>query len=735
LQPTTHKNFCYSSQILQISHGTDDRPDDTKIMPILLVKNKLPQQQAESSAKKAGEIDQKPSAVTGATSDNSTKPELARGGDNEQTKKSKKQRKSRFASAYYTTALVLPADQPWNVRVAPVAKFRSPTVALGLACVHVTDNTNLANPFKLNDVILKINGAILSNTPVTSAKGMLKKERSKSKGKECRLEILRLKESHRDDPTVNKKIPVKLIPSKLDLNFKSNHFSSSLGEDHARTIDEHVDHNGDDVQTVMPKDTTLTLAQNKEEHKKGHPPKMVDAACQTEPITMTSSCTQTLSPTKPTYASTYVQTETETLRKEKETKDRNAHPRISQNHNHEDSHEPERKRSRLMTTDTTSLKSSSSQRRHAGNEPGSIMQEQEDDSPTVSQYERSSVEIATSLAATLTTNTIKDKDNISESISNMNPTLSKNFSSLPFDPATATTSTNSTTMPNEVKKEQELEQEKIVELDMLTKSKRSQSDDDDVGDEYSDSSSNNSSSSSSSPKPYTEEEEVEDLNIRRTTTRKRKFMSMARAAVEEKESSKGEPTDARLKRSALRSKNNVVTGLAEDKAKIPLHEESESSKPTILSHRELVTERDREHVGEYLLLLMKQFLKYDASSHNNKRRSKTSSSGSFFDNRALMARMVCRHCENSVRPYCFTPTSRSLGSRFKSNHAHFLKCRRCPKKVKEDLERLEKAQTQQWVKCRQNAESKFYERVWARLNSFDPAECFEATSDEESDSE
>jgi len=705
-------------------------------MPILLVKNKLPQQKAESSAKKTGEIDQKPAAVTDATYHKSTKPELACGGDNEQeqTKKSKKQRKSRFTSAYYSTTLILPANQPWNVRVAPVAKFRSPTVALGLACVHVTNDTNLANPFKLNDVILKINGAILSNTPVTSAKGMLKKERSKSKGKECRLEILRLKESHRDDPTVSKNIPVKLIPPKLDLKFKSNSISSSLGEDHTPTIDEHMDHNGDDVESAMPKDTTLT--QNKEVHnEKGQPRKMVDAACQTEPITMTSSCTQTLSPTKPTYASTYVQTETETARNEKETEDRNAHPQISHKHNrnHEDSHGPQRKRSRLMTTDTTNLKTSSSQRRHADNEPESVMQEKKGDSLTVSQHERSSVALAATLAATLITNTSKEKDNISESISNS--TLSKDVSSLPFDLATTTTSTNSTAIPTELKKDQE--KEKNIKLDMLTKLKPNQSADEDVGDEYSES--NSSNSSSSSRKSYTEEkeEEVDDLNIRRTTNRKRKFMAMARAVEkkEEEESRKSEPTDAHLKRSAQRSKNNVITGLAEDKVKIPLHEESESSKPKLLSHRELVTERDRKHVGEYLLLLMKQFLKYDASSHKNKRSSKTSASGSFFDNRALMARMVCRHCENSFRPYCFTPTSRSLGSRFKSNHAHFLKCRRCPKKVRDDLERLEKAQTQQWVKCRQNAESKFYERVWARLNSFDPAECFEATSDEESDSD
>ena len=124
----------------------------------------------------------------------------------------------------------------------------------------------------------------------------------------------------------------------------------------------------------------------------------------------------------------------------------------------------------------------------------------------------------------------------------------------------------------------------------------------------------------------------------------------------------------------------------------------------------LVSERDTSRIPEYLFLLMSQFI---PDTDNNRFTNQKSASGR---SSAAMS-IICRHCQHAKNPFRYTASSlRGFGSRFKTTHDHIRKCKTCSDPIKYNLKELELSQARQWIKCKPDAESKFYERVWKRLN-------------------
>ena len=187
-----------------------------------------------------------------------------------------------------------------------------------------------------------------------------------------------------------------------------------------------------------------------------------------------------------------------------------------------------------------------------------------------------------------------------------------------------------------------------------------------------------------------------------------------------------------------RKRKLLETVVPDDRKKRRAEKESKQKSDKLRSAivdpaRELVTDRDRSRISSYLAYLMSQFLRYNSSQSGGNGNDSSSYSG-VFDNRNYLARISCRHCEASSKPFIFAPSSsRILGSRFKKlAFEHLSKCHSCSSKVRGELNRLESLQTQDWVNCKPNAEFSFYDRVWARINNLEEPD-YESSSSESDD--
>lgn len=163
------------------------------------------------------------------------------------------------------------------------------------------------------------------------------------------------------------------------------------------------------------------------------------------------------------------------------------------------------------------------------------------------------------------------------------------------------------------------------------------------------------------------------------------------------------------KKFSTKEKKNITEMVSQKEEKVP-------------TDRLLVSDYDYRHISEFHYFLVSQFLRFQHETKDNL--DEPLNKKYAFDNRSMLAKLVCRHCEKKKHPFYFAPSSlRNLGSRIKKiAFEHLLKCSKCPGHVKRKLSELEATQTLQWIKCKPNAESKFYDRVWSRLNMLEVEE-------------
>jgi hypothetical protein len=186
---------------------------------------------------------------------------------------------------------------------------------------------------------------------------------------------------------------------------------------------------------------------------------------------------------------------------------------------------------------------------------------------------------------------------------------------------------------------------------------------------------------------------------------------------------------AGTKRKRISEYNQIISPTKEYKRAVKSQPAKKQKKESIDPKRELVTDRDRRRISDYLSFLLSQYLRFECLAAGGNDLSNTGG----FDNRRFMAQIVCRHCESSRKPFFYTPSSsRNLGSGFKKTaFQHLMSCGSCDSKVRAKLVKLEGLQTQQWVNCKPTAEFSFYDRVWSRINELE--EIYSSSDDDDED--
>jgi hypothetical protein len=129
----------------------------------------------------------------------------------------------------------------------------------------------------------------------------------------------------------------------------------------------------------------------------------------------------------------------------------------------------------------------------------------------------------------------------------------------------------------------------------------------------------------------------------------------------------------------------------------------------------VVSVQDKKLVTDYLYTLLEQmeacrFTEQDRSSG----RSKVKNCPTGFPG------MQCKHCGGKAgfgRYFPANVMALSSANSDRNIYNHVIKCRRCPKQVRADLERLQQEQVQ--FKNRRGSRKQFFQRVWDRLHDGD----------------
>jgi len=128
---------------------------------------------------------------------------------------------------------------------------------------------------------------------------------------------------------------------------------------------------------------------------------------------------------------------------------------------------------------------------------------------------------------------------------------------------------------------------------------------------------------------------------------------------------------------------------------------------------DLVVEDDRHEIPDFLYLLMTQQKRCtynDQDDRNGKRKLRE----------VGFPGVECRHCIENAGAGRYFPQSVALlansNNPFNCTHSHVIKCRKCPKAIKDALAEAHKSYAEQSSKLKPDWKVRFFDKVWRRIH-------------------
>jgi len=139
---------------------------------------------------------------------------------------------------------------------------------------------------------------------------------------------------------------------------------------------------------------------------------------------------------------------------------------------------------------------------------------------------------------------------------------------------------------------------------------------------------------------------------------------------------------------------------------------STSVAPTHNDDHDLVSEDDRHEIPDFLYLLMAQ---QKRCTYNNQDRN-----GKHKFREVGFPGIECRHCMGNAGTGRYFPQSVALlasnNNPFNCTHSHVMKCRRCPKAIKDALAEAHKSYVEQSSKLKPDWKMEFFDKMWRRIH-------------------